>query len=371
MSRAVQSAPEYVHTGPDTIAGRYLRQFWQPICESSQLEAGKAMPVRVLGENFTLYRGTSRKTYLVGSHCPHRKTLLSIGTVSGETIQCRYHGWRFDGSGQCVEQPAEPKPFCHKVRIAEYPTEEYLGLIFVYLGEGPPPPLPRWPEMERGKFVRSSIEILPCNYFQSAENIMDDVHVHFSHANAPGLSASRRAGIPKVSAEKTTYGLVQHLELGEVVEHNNFVMPNICYLVVRDYGHAAGEPIQHLFFYVPIDDVSHYHVRIDSIGFTQHRKARILPRMRDARSSVQDEIMAVIAGKKSLDQLLDHPEIVRIQDGVAIVGQGAIAERSGERLGTSDAAVIVLRQVWLRELAMLAAGHPPTVIVRQENLDNL
>src|SRR5439155_439896 len=49
---------------------------------------------------------------------------------------------------RCVEQPAEPEPFCDRIRIRAYPCEEYLGLIFVYLGEAEAPPLTRFPEFE-------------------------------------------------------------------------------------------------------------------------------------------------------------------------------------------------------------------------------
>ena len=49
----------FVHTGPGTIAGRYLRRFWQPVYVAERLNAGQAMPIRIMGEDFTLYRGES------------------------------------------------------------------------------------------------------------------------------------------------------------------------------------------------------------------------------------------------------------------------------------------------------------------------
>ena len=61
----------------------------------------------------------------------------------GIVCVCVYHGWKYDGSGRCVEQRAEEKPFAQKIRIRSLPTKEYLGLIFAYFGEGEPPPLPR------------------------------------------------------------------------------------------------------------------------------------------------------------------------------------------------------------------------------------
>jgi 5,5'-dehydrodivanillate O-demethylase len=318
-----------------------------------------------MGEDFTLYRGESGSAHLVASRCPHRLTQLSTGWVEGDSLRCRYHGWRFDECGQCDEQPAEPHPFCRKIRIAAYPTREQLGLVFAYLGPEPTPPLSEWPELMQTELISTSSERLPCNYFQSAENIMDDVHVRFAHHGAPGLSMSKRAGIPGVSAEETSYGLVQHLQLDGVNEHNHFIMPNICYLVVDDYE-GQTEPVQHLFFYVPIDDVSHNHVRVDAVGYKSGGKAREWNASRAAKNtgSVEDEIHAVLAGEKNVDDLKQHPELVRIQDGVTIVGQGKLCQREGEHLGTSDAAVILLRKIWQRELRALAAGGELTPFAR-------
>jgi len=121
---------DVARTGPGTLAGRYMRQFWQPVYTSADLPPKRAKPIRIMSEDFTLYRGESGAAYVVGFRCAHRGTQLSTGWVRGENIRCLYHGWTYDGAGQCVEQPAEPEPFCAKVRIRGYPTQEYLGLVF-------------------------------------------------------------------------------------------------------------------------------------------------------------------------------------------------------------------------------------------------
>ena len=50
---------DFVHTGPGTLAGRYLRRFWQPIYVSEELPTGKIVPIKILGEELALYRGQS------------------------------------------------------------------------------------------------------------------------------------------------------------------------------------------------------------------------------------------------------------------------------------------------------------------------
>ena len=126
---------DFYYTGPGTLAGRYMRKFWHPVCRAEDLQPGWAKPIKILGEEFTLYRGEGGKPHVVDFRCAHRQTQLSVGWVEDDCIRCRFHGWKYDSSGQCVEQPAEKESFAEKIRIRSCPTEEYLKLIFVYFGD--------------------------------------------------------------------------------------------------------------------------------------------------------------------------------------------------------------------------------------------
>ena len=145
----------FAPTGPGTLAGDYLRSFWQPVYHSDDLLSGRAKPIKIMNQEYTLYRGTNGEPHLVDFRCAHRGMQLSPGWVEGDTIRCFYHGWVYDGSGQCVEQPAESQPFCDKIRIGGYPVQDYLGLVFAYLsapiGEGTPPEFPRYPDFESSR----------------------------------------------------------------------------------------------------------------------------------------------------------------------------------------------------------------------------
>ena len=103
----------FAETAPGTLGGKYLRQFWHPIAVSSELPPGRAKPIRLLSENFTLYRGETGTLHLTEFHCPHRRTQLSVGYVEGDAIRCLYHGWKFGADGACVERPAEPGSHAH------------------------------------------------------------------------------------------------------------------------------------------------------------------------------------------------------------------------------------------------------------------
>jgi 5,5'-dehydrodivanillate O-demethylase len=349
---------DFVRTGPQTLGGRYLRRFWQPIYQSRDLARGRAVPIRIMSEEFTLYRGKSGKPYVTEFRCPHRGTQLSTGWIEGEEIACRYHGWQFGPTGECTAQPAEPQPFCSKIKIATYPTREAIGFIFAYFGEGEPPPFPELPKV--GQFIHR--HRMDCNYFQSAENIVDDAHLHFAHRKSV-LWRSRRSGIPRVLAHETPFGLTQELQHKRSIELNHFIMPNMCYL---QFDYRKNAMLSTLFAYVPIDDTHHYHyfsmsirTRLPEIidnaifGFAGWIEARIKV---DRDQWFSRKTHDILSGTLSFERT----DKVRLQDTVMCVGQGPIQDRSVERLGRSDAGVILLRKVWKRELRLLAEGKPLT-----------
>ena len=122
-----RDAIDFAHTGPGTLAGRYFRRFWIPVARLEDVAPGRAMPVHLLNERFTYYRGETGTPHLVGYYCAHRSTQMSTGWVEGDCIRCFYHGWKYDESGACIEQPAENEAFAGKVGIEGYPTQTYPG----------------------------------------------------------------------------------------------------------------------------------------------------------------------------------------------------------------------------------------------------
>ena len=56
-----ENSIDLYRTEPDTLAGRYLRSFWQPVSRAKDLPPGEAVPLRIMSEDFTLYRNR-RKT---------------------------------------------------------------------------------------------------------------------------------------------------------------------------------------------------------------------------------------------------------------------------------------------------------------------
>lgn len=354
------SVNDVERTGPGTIAGKYMRRFWHPVMIASDLANNKAKPLHVLGESFTIYRGGDGIARLTDFRCPHRGTQMNTGTVEGDSLRCGYHGWRFDGTGRCVEQPGEPQPFLDKVSMKSYPVEEYLGLIFCYLGEGEPPPMPRYSQFDSDGALLKMGYVRDCNYFQNMENSVDEVHVAFTHRSS-SLDALNFA-VPLIEAEDTDYGLVQYgVRPGGKKRKTHFVMPNILVMQLPPEHPAETGWRDYVSWRVPITDHKHMSFLVQHSKVTGAARDEFLAKAA-ARASVkpsaEEAARLVLAGEASFSDYEGRPDLPVIQDHVMQIGQGEIADRSAEHLGRSDLAIVRLRRIWRRELQALADGQP-------------
>jgi 5,5'-dehydrodivanillate O-demethylase len=349
---------DFVRTGPGTLAGRYLRSFWQPILLSEELLPERPLRVRVMGEWLTAYRGGSGRVYVTEDRCPHRSTLLSLGWVEGDNLRCFYHGWMFGPEGRCVEQPAEGNnTLKDRVQIKAYPVLEYMGMVFAYLGEGEAPEFPLFPEIDTEKdtvfFRRHEV---PCNYFQRIENDLDELHIHFVHrvsTEKVGLDE-----IPELQISETEYGVLRkgvRIDQGKnVTRTGHFLMPNI--LMVITPGRPSRPEWQlHIAWRVPVDDENMWTFVVTARkgrgGGLQQR-----PHVEPDPMYYTNEILAGRMRVQDIDP--DYPALFNVQDNVALGGQGAIVDRSREQLSRSDKGVVFIRRIWMRELRALVEGKP-------------
>jgi 5,5'-dehydrodivanillate O-demethylase oxygenase subunit len=361
--RFTHRSQDCLRTGPGTPAGRYLRQFWQPVYHSVDLKPGSAVTIRIMSQDFTLYRGQSGQAHLIDGHCPHRGTRLSSGWIEGEELRCFYHGWKFAPDGRCVEQPAEENGFCDKVSIGAYPLREYLGLVFAFLGDGAPPDFQTHPEFEHfDGMVEIDSYSRDCNYFQNLENALDMSHIGFVHADNAAVFKGvglGRALDAEESAWGVTYGFTRPDGQRRVQQ---FGMPNIFYLTALPTDPDVGWQ-ESMFWWVPLDDTRHMQFSVHRVPAAGEVGARVHARRQARRTEIeiphQTLALDILEGRASMrDVDKKKVDLVRLQDDVAQVGQGLIVGREGERLGRADIGVIAIRRLWEREMAAFLAGRP-------------
>ena len=369
---AIREHPE-ICSGRDSLGGRYLRSFWQPVFHSADLAPGRAMPLRIMNQDFTLYRGAGGTPILVDARCPHRGAQLSAGWVDGDTLRCFYHGWRFGADGACLEQPAEGSAFRDKVAIGAYPARDYLGLIFAFLGDAAPPAFPRYPEFDRSAgFIEVDSYYRACNAFQNLENALDMSHVEFVHHDNTASFTGIGSGL-QLEAIESTWGVTyRYTRPDGAVRVQQFGMPNVFYMTALPTDAEIGWQ-ESLFWWVPIDDTKHVQFSLHRVPAIGAAAAAIRERRERRRASIdlahQDVCDRILSGEVELRDIDPaRVDLVRLQDDIAQVGQGRIADREYERLGRGDVGVIAIRKLWHRELTALERNVPRTTWRRSPDI---
>jgi phenylpropionate dioxygenase-like ring-hydroxylating dioxygenase large terminal subunit len=161
--------------------------FWYPMATTDELESDVPMKVRCLGLDFVLFRDSAGQANCLANTCTHRGGSLAGGKVKGDCIQCPYHGWQFNGSGQCQKIPSlgPDANIPSRTGVDAYPVEEKWGLIFAFLGDLPAaerPPLLDITEygQDGWRATMQTFEIQG-NYQRSVENGLDPAHNEFVH----------------------------------------------------------------------------------------------------------------------------------------------------------------------------------------------
>jgi 5,5'-dehydrodivanillate O-demethylase len=344
--------------GPGTPMGELLRRYWQPVAGASELEKNPIKAIRILGENLVLYRDRGGHYGLVDRHCPHRRADMSYGWVEERGIRCSYHGWRYDESGACLEQPyedtANPKPSKAGCEIKAYPVRELAGLLWAYMGPAPAPELPVWePFLWPNGFREIVLADVPCNWFQCQENSIDPVHFEWMHDNWSNRMRGSGANAPKhlkLKFEQFEHGFVyKRVREGQSLEDRYWTVGRVA---LWPNGFYLG---RHFEWRVPVDDENMLSVAWFFVRVPKGREPYVQRSIPTWWSPIRDE-----SGRWITSHVIN-------QDIVAWVGQGAIADRSKENLRSSDIGISMMRQKFFEELEAIKTGRDPWGVIRNPN----
>ena len=358
---------ELTEVGPGTPCGEFMRRYWHPIALSEKVTA-RPQNIRILGEDLILFRDQKGRPGLLYPRCAHRGTTLYYGRVEEEGIRCCYHGWLFDVKGRCLDQPCEPEGGRHRDRVRQpwYPVEELYGLVWAYMG--PPekkPVLTRWDTLDAlapnqkiwvtgsstGAGGDDTVEIVPTNWLNDWENIMDPFHVPILHTTFSGVQFVPEFGVmPTVRWEVADHGMryIAYRKLDDGREMDRITQALFPHArIVPDIrmteGAASG-----VGWVVPVDDT---HFRLFH--------ARKVPK------DFKPVEMRNYDGRKWSE--LSEEEHQRIPgDWEAQVGQGPINLHSEDTLVTSDQGVAQLRRFLREQIRTVQAGGDPLGVTFDE-----
>jgi phthalate 4,5-dioxygenase oxygenase subunit len=380
-------------TSAGTPMGSYFRRYWLPALLATELPAPDSPPVRIrlLGENLIAFRDSNGRVGLLDEFCPHRRASLFWGRNEECGLRCIYHGWKFDVDGTCLDIPNEPPEYAfeNKMRTTAYPTREYGGIVWAFMG--PRERVPELPKLEWARVPAGHCHISKrfqeSNYLQAVEGGIDSSHSNFLHASVEAFrqtpsyiakmknSTNLRAKYhfldrsPQFSVKKTDYGLIIAVRRNAEADSYYWRLTQFLLPTYTMIPYQKGLSI-HGHCWVPRDDQTCWvwtmswnpdaplsneewdairnetfvHANVDPVTFRPYRNADnnyMIDREQQRTTS-----MTGIHGFASQDQAVQE-------------SMGAMVDRTRERLGTSDAAIIAMRKVLLQEVRALQQGREP------------
>ncbi len=359
----VEQNEELTQVGPGTPMGELLRRYWYPIAFEQDFDTVPAKSVRLLSEDWTLYKTPSGKYGIIAEKCAHRSASLTYGVVHEDGVRCGYHGWKYDFDGQCVEQPAESdnQNFRDRVKMKAGKAQPMGGMVWVYVGPDPAPELPRFDVFVKDGIRDVGYTTIPCNWLQIMENSVDPHHVEWLHGyyfnfvgETNGFEAPKafQKKHIKTGFDEMEWGILKRRVLeGQTEENDDWAIGHP--LVFPFYMRVGGAYIDQMQIRVPIDDTHTW-----KLFYSTHNPGEELTI--NERPVVYEYLWKDEEGRFITDY-------IEGQDIMAWVSQGAITDRTQEHLGRSDAGVALLRKMFKENMRKVADGEDPIGTIREKH----
>src|SRR5215472_547098 len=371
----------------DAPMGRLMRRHWLPACLSEEVAERDGAPVRVrlLGEDLVAFRDTQGRIGVLDEHCPHRRASLALGRNEDCGLRCLYHGWKVDVEGNVVDRPSESHEavLAKEVRHKSYPCREAGGFVWVWMGapermrEFEPPAWAPTPDV-RTSIVKMHVR---CNWAQVLEGAIDSAHSSSLHSTDMVSAEVDRADArekewlrpstdkaPRLEVQRTDFGFryvairkpIRDAATHDYLRITLFVAPFTVLIPPNDRYNLS-------ILNIPIDDTNtmFYFIAwsegegIDALAWREFCRAQVgidldtsfLPLRTRANNYLQDRQAMKVGNHTGIDGIPN-------QDMAMWETMGSIADRSRERLGASDVAIVQFRRIMIEAARRVALGEP-------------
>lgn len=373
----------------DAPMGQLMRRHWTPVCLIEEVSEPDGAPVkaRVYGEDLVVFRDTDGSVGVLDEKCPHRRVSLVYGRNEEGGLRCLYHGWKMDVGGNVLEMVSEPavSGFAEKVKHKAYPVKEWGGFVWAWFGQAEsipefvPPP---WAPTADTRVSIAKV-ILPCNWAQILEGAIDSAHSSSLHssdmvpARVAGAAATDKAWLrpstdkaPRMQVQRASYGFryaairrpIQNASSHDYVRSTVFVAPATALIPPNNLYNVANVN-------VPMDDTNtaFYFLAWGHPSQTPETETwrkflgqsvgvdlddRYQP-LRNEENRFWQDRQAMKAG--NFTGIKGFPN----QDVAMWVTMGPIADRTNDRLGASDMAVVEFRKQMLDAVRAFQSGEMP------------
>lgn len=358
----------------DAPMGQIMRRHWIPACLSEELTEpdGKPVKIRLLGEDLVVFRDSDGRIGVLDEYCPRRRVSLAYARNEECGLRCLYHGWKMDVEGNVVEMASEPSEsgFAEKVKMKAYPAREAGGFVWTYMGpretmpEFEPPAFAPTPET-RVSIVKIHVD---CNWAQILEGQIDSAHSSSLHSSdmKPAKVGSAKAvdthwlrpstdKAPRMQVERTSYGFhyaairrpITNAAIHDYIRRTVYIAPFTALIPPNNAYNVAT-------LLAPADDthtVFHFIAWSETGGIEQEawRKFNVAQPGIDLDrnfNSIRTRDNDYLQDRNAM-KLGDFTGIRGIpnQDIAMWVTMGPIADRTKEKLGASDLAVVEFRRL--------------------------
>lgn len=371
----------------DAPMGQLMRRHWTPVCLIEEVSEPDGTPVkaRVLGEDLVVFRDTRGRVGVMDEYCPHRRVSLVFGRNEDCGLRCLYHGWKMDVDGNVLEMVSEPAAsgLAQKTKHLAYPVTEWGGFVWAYMGPKDTVPAfepPAWAPTADAK-VTIAKALIPCNWAQILEGAIDSAHSSSLHssdmvpARVEGAQATDTNWLrpstdkaPRMQVERGSYGFryaairrpITGAAVNDYIRSTVFVAPATALIPPNNLYNVAN-------INVPMDDTNtafyfmawgHASQTPDTDTWRKFLGQQLGPdldahyrplRNRDNRYWQDRDAMR--AG--NFTGITGFPN----QDIAMWVTMGPIADRTQERLGASDIAVVEFRKQMIDAVRAFQAGE--------------
>jgi len=347
---------------------------------------GKPIRAKLFGEDLVVFRDTEGRVGVMDEHCPHRRASLVLGRNENCGLRCLYHGWKMDVLGNVLEMVSEPvaSGMAQKVKHTAYPTHAWGGFVWAYMGPAETMPQFQPPAWAPHADVRVTIAkaIIPCNWAQILEGAIDSAHSSSLHSSdmVPARVDSAKATdsmwlrpstdkAPRMQVERGPYGFryaairrpIKDAARNDYVRTTVFVAPAAALIPPNNLYNVANINVPmddtHTAFYFMAwghpaqtpDTASWRKFLGQQVGIDLDETYRPL---RNQGNMFWQDRAAMKAG--NFTGITGFPN----QDIAMWVTMGAIADRSHDRLGASDLAIVEFRKQMLEAVRAFQDGKP-------------
>lgn len=165
----------------------YLRNAWYIAAWANELEPGKLLARTLLDEPLVFFRDAAGQPHALIDRCPHRFAPLSMGKLcdGGTSLQCQYHGLRFDASGTCVHNPHGDGRIPQAARVRSFPVVERWSALWIWMGDPERADAASIPDYSFNDPEQWAVGVgrmtVDAPYELETDNILDLSHIEFMH----------------------------------------------------------------------------------------------------------------------------------------------------------------------------------------------